>query len=133
VFPIGNDLDGYANKISLMKRPKILLQNIYSRESGVKTFYDESGLITAETVTNVIVDKVDPKFILAILNSKLMTFYLSHVVFNGSVLTMHTDREYIGKIPVVFPDEKTISKIVALINGILKDSENWEDRNDESR
>jgi tRNA1(Val) A37 N6-methylase TrmN6 len=125
VFPIGNDLEGYVNKISLMKKPKILLQNIYSRESGVKTFYDESGLITAETVTNIIVDKVNPKFILAILNSKLMTFYLSHVVFNGSVLTMHTDREYIGKIPVVFPDKKTISKIVALISGILEDSENW--------
>ena len=118
-------VNGYANKVCLMKEPKIILQNIYSRESGVKTFYDEKGLITAETVTNVIVNKIDPKYILAILNSKLMTFYLSQVVFNGSVLTMHTDKEYIGKIPVAIPHKKTVSKVVSLINRILEDSDNW--------
>ncbi|MBU0572176.1 N-6 DNA methylase [Patescibacteria group bacterium] len=107
-------------KIEKMKNKKVVLQNIFSSESGVISAYDTKGLLTVDTVTNIIVEDDDKaKYILALLNSKLINFYLMYGVFNRSRLTMHLDKSYIGLIPVVQNmDEKELSQIVKIIDDI---------------
>lgn len=106
--------------LSNIRKPKIIIQNLFSSESGVIGTYDESGeFITTDTVTNIILDNKDlSKYILALLHSKLINYYLILGVYSLSRLTMHTDKSYIGEIPVVI-DPKNFSKIVEIADKLL--------------
>ena len=89
-------------KIKNLRHKKIVLQNIFSSEAGVIASYDSHGTLSLDTVTNIIVDdEKKGKYILSVLNSKLVNFYLIYGVFDCSRLTMHLDRSYIGLIPVI--------------------------------
>jgi len=84
-----------------IKTKKIVMQNIFSSESGIIAAYDEEGLLTLDTVTNIIVQNdVVAKYLLGLLHSKLINFYVSFALFNRGRLTMHLDRSYIGEIPI---------------------------------
>lgn len=85
-----------------IKAKKIVMQNIFSSESGIIAAYDEEGILTLDTVTNIIVQNdVVAKYLLGLLHSKLINFYVSFALFNKGRLTMHLDRSYIGDIPIV--------------------------------
>jgi len=114
---IKEKFNAHLNKLL---RPKIVLQNIFSSESGIKASYDEEGLVTLDTVTNILVDKIDPEFILALLNSKLINFFIIYVLYNKSVLTMHTDKAYMGKIPIIEPAPRIKREIIDLVNEIIR-------------
>jgi len=89
-------------KLTILKQKKIVLQNIFSSESGMIAAYDNQGLLSLDTVTNIIInDNILAKYILCLLNSKLINFYVMYGLYNRARLTMHTDRTYIGKIPIV--------------------------------
>jgi type I restriction-modification system DNA methylase subunit len=98
----------YLNKINSStlirnKSKKIIMQNIFSSESGVMAVYDEVGILTLDTVTNILV-KEDRygKYLLGLLHSKLINFFISFALFNGGRLTMHLDKTYIGDIPIIY-------------------------------
>jgi len=116
-------------KHKLLLRPKIIIQNIYSAESGIKGTYDAKGVITSETVTNIIIDekKINPKYVFAIMNSKLLTFFITYVTFNGSLFTMHTDKEYIGKVPIAVGNKKIQSNLISCANKIFCNPECWKE------
>ncbi|MGC8691340.1 MAG: TaqI-like C-terminal specificity domain-containing protein, partial [Caldisericum sp.] len=105
-----------SSELSRIKKPKIVLQNIYSSESGLISYLDKQGLPTAETVTNIIInDERKLAYVYALLNSKLMNFYLSQVVFSGSRLTMHMDSYYLRQLPLLwYPTIEETAKLVAL-------------------
>ena len=89
------------NLLKKIKTKKIVMQNIFSSESGIIAAYDKEGLLTLDTVTNIIVqDDVWAKYLLGLLHSKLINFYVSFALFNRGRLTMHLDRSYIGEIPI---------------------------------
>jgi type I restriction-modification system DNA methylase subunit len=114
-------------KIEELRKPKIVMQNIYSSESGIISYLDQMGIITTETVTNVFIsDHTKLKFIYALLNSKLINFYLFNAIFSRSRLTMHMDGHYLGQIPVVWKEKSDeVHEIVRIVDKIknCKESE----------
>jgi len=118
--------DKDIKKIRDLKNKKIVVQNIFSSESGIVAANDEEGIISLDTVTNIIVsDDNKRKYILGILNSKLMNFYLWYAIFNKSRLTMHVDKAYIGSVPIMNkPQNKLFWNIVGNVNKALNDSAN---------
>lgn len=108
-------------KLSELKKPKIILQNIFSTESGVIAAYDEKGIITLDTVTNIITkNEKEAKYLLGLLNSKLINFYIIYGLFNKSRLTMHADRSYLGNIPIIKGSKKEIERIVNYVDDAME-------------
>ena len=101
-------------------KAKIVLQNIFSAESGVIASYDDKGLITLDTVTNVFPTDEDPYYILGILNSRLARFFMIFVIYLRSRLTMHTDRSYIGLLPIPKINSKLKADIIKQVNSSLQ-------------
>lgn len=127
-----------SSELSRIKKSKIVLQNIYSSESGLISYLDKQNLPTAETVTNVIIsDKRKLAFVYALLNSKLINFYLSQVVFSRSRLTMHLDRYYLRQVPLLWdPSREETAKLITLgeqsgynnpdnVKSTLKEIDRW--------
>lgn len=110
-----------SKKIKNLRSKKIVIQNIFSSEAGVIAAYDRKGLISLDTVTNISVkDEVEGKYLLALLNSKLLNFYLIYGIFNRSKLTMHMDKSYIGLIPIVEKISKNkLNKLLAIVNELI--------------
>ena len=115
-------LEGNPSKIEKFKNRKIILQNIFSSEAGIISCIDKKGNLNFDTVTNVILkDKsLDLDYIYALFNSKLINFYLLYAIYNKSKLTMHTDRGYLGKIPIKKADKKTQKEIIDVVTKINK-------------
>lgn len=107
-------------KLNELRRPKIMMQNIYSSESGIISYLDKRGIVSTETVTNIFISDYDKlKFLYAILNSKLINFYLFNAVFCQSRLTMHLDGHYIKQIPIIWKDgSKEIREILQIADKI---------------
>lgn len=100
-------------KIKMLKNNKIIIQNIFSSECGIIGSYVDENYLTAETVTNIIVDNEnDGKYLLGLLSSKLLNYYLIVNIFNNSKMTMHTDRKYIGNIPIIIKEKEVLIKLV---------------------
>ncbi|MEM3191945.1 MAG: N-6 DNA methylase [Candidatus Micrarchaeaceae archaeon] len=112
------------DKLLQIKKPKIMIQNIFSSESGVISYLDMQGIATSETVTNVVIsDQRKLAYVFGLLNSKLLNFYLSTVIFSGSKLTMHMDRFYLEQLPFLWDEtrEETDAIIEIAKNAIFSD------------
>ena len=110
----------YPKLTDELLKEKIVLQNIFSAESGVIANYDDKGLITLDTVTNVFPTDEDPYYILGILNSRLARFFMIFVIYLRSRLTMHTDRNYIGLLPIPKINSKLKANIIKQVNSSLQ-------------
>lgn len=108
-------------KLDMVKDKKIVLQNIFSSESGIIANYDPEGLVTLDTVTNVFIEKENPYYVLGILNSLLMRFFMVFVIYDRSRLTMHADRKYLSRIPIPKTSEKFKK---AIINEVKNNTKN---------
>ncbi|MBU2576765.1 MAG: N-6 DNA methylase [Nanoarchaeota archaeon] len=94
-------------KLSRLLKEKIVIQNIFSKEGGVFLNFSSSDEVSLDTVTNIIPNKdINPFLLMGILGSKLSNFFLINVVYLNSNFTMHTDKLYIGTIPVILPDKQ---------------------------
>lgn len=103
---------GFKNQMLPSKGNRIFIQNIYSSESGIIASFG-GNLEASQTVTIYeTIDEVDCRYILGILHSKLYNYILTKFIFNNSKLTMHTDADYIGKIPIPEPDRRLKEKIL---------------------
>ena len=109
-------------KISQFYNNKIILQNIFSSEAGIIAAIDKSGNLTFDTVTNIIIrDKsLDEKYLLGLLNSKLINFFLIYAIYNKSKLTMHTDKVYLGKLPVKKVSKEKQKEIINIVNKLMR-------------
>ncbi len=104
-------------KLELIKNEKIILQNIFSSEAGIISAIDKEGCLTFDTITNIVVHNktIDIKYLLGLLNSKLINFYLMYAIYNKSKLTMHTDNVYLGKIPIKLVDKKKQKNVIKIV------------------
>lgn len=109
-----------SSKLEEFKNRKIILQNIFSSEAGIISSIDEKGNLNFDTVSNVILkDKsYELDYIYGLLNSKLLNFYLMYAVFNKSKLTMHTDKVYLGKLPIKKATKEKQKEIINLVKKI---------------
>ncbi|MCW1294226.1 MAG: N-6 DNA methylase [Candidatus Parvarchaeum sp.] len=130
---ITNDSSIKISPLSELKKPKIVTQNIYSSESGLISYFDMQGIPTAETVSNIVIENQDKlAYVYALLNSKLMNFFLSQYVFSGSKLTMHVDGYYLRQLPLIWDTKREeTSSLINLAMNIDKDTRNYKSILDE--
>jgi len=118
------------SKLDLMKNKKIVLQNIFSSESGIIANFDDKGLVTLDTVTNIILDCEDPYYVLGILNSSLIRFFMVFVIYNQSRLTMHTDHKYLSRIPIPNTTTTIKKQIIKEVKNQLNTQTSFENLNE---
>ncbi len=131
---VGKDIRkfGYKNRVTPNEGNTILMQNIYSAESGIIAAF--GGTLEAAQTVTIFTDgnKDKCKYILGILHSRLCNFYLYKYCYNYSRLTMHTDAKYLKKIPLELKDEndakyKDLVNLVETIEQTKYMSEEWYD------
>jgi len=117
------------SRLQRVKNKKIVMQNIFSSESGIIAAYDSKGLLSLDTVTNVIVeDENFAKYLLGLLHSKLINFYIIFGLYNRGRLTMHLDKSYIGEIPIVWGAKKKLfNAVIALADRASTEKRNIKD------
>jgi hypothetical protein len=94
----------YPKNIEVMKFPKILVPDI---ADGASYALDETGEFAFTSGYGITLKpeiKVEPKFILGLLNSKLLDFFLKRVstTMRGGFFRYFT--QFIEKLPIVIPD-----------------------------
>lgn len=113
-----------SSKLEEFQKRKIILQNIFSSEAGITSVIDEKGNLNFDTVSNIILKNksYELDYIYGLLNSKLLNFYLMYAVFNKSKLTMHTDKVYLGKLPIKKITKEKQKDIINLVKKMNKDN-----------
>ena len=108
-------------KSEIFDRKRIVYQNVCSSLPRiVATIVDKFP--TDDTVNNLILNnEIDNsyEFILGLLNSSLFEFYLKKIIINDSILTVHLDKPYIGKFPIILDNINKKIQIEKLTDKIL--------------
>jgi len=117
-----------GEKIEGLKKPKIISQRIVAHVLKptdhiiIMSALDTEGLLSVDTVENTILtdSNYDLMYLLAFLNSKLVSWFAYTFIFNKAVRTMDLDDYYVGKIPL-YPASKDEQKpIIDLVNKLQK-------------
>lgn len=112
------DLD--LSKVNRLSTKKIIIQNITSREGGIFAALSNQDELNLDTVTNIVIDDdLQRKYVLGLLNSRVANFFIIMIIFLHSNFTMHTDRKYIGMLPVIIPEDKKIAECVSIVNRLI--------------
>jgi tRNA1(Val) A37 N6-methylase TrmN6 len=112
--------------------PKILIQNLASSKIRLVVCYeatpcgtDPAGhnyyLLPLDTLTVIIPDPKYARFLVGILTSELMTYYLRDFIFIRQTLTIHVDRKYLLQLPIIHPSPIQLSHI----NDLVVELENY--------
>jgi len=110
-------------------KPKIMLQNLVSSKIRIVGCFDEAPIsfikednekpiymLTFDTITNIYLkDLRYARFILGILLSELTTYYLRDIILVRATLTLHLDKKYLQKIPIVDPDNSQLNEIDSIV------------------
>jgi tRNA1(Val) A37 N6-methylase TrmN6 len=113
--------DLISSKIQKMKQEKIIIQNIASKEGGIFPVISRRNELTMDTITNIIPkDKEHLKFINCLLGSRFCNFFMIHVIYLNSNFSMHTDKTYIGQLPIIYPDKIDLIKVNTLYDRLSK-------------
>lgn len=107
-------------RVQRLQKDKIIIQNLCSKEGGIFASLSSYKELTLDTVTNIIPTSLNQKYILGLLNSNIANFFLIFIIFLNSNFTMHSDRQYIGKLPVVIPNKKQEKEVVDTVNSLIK-------------
>ncbi|MCX8159281.1 MAG: N-6 DNA methylase, partial [Candidatus Pacearchaeota archaeon] len=114
-------------KILTLKQKKIISQNIVAHVMSpydhiiIMATLDNEGILTLDTCMNTILtDKnFNYEYILAVLNSKLASWYYYWFVYNRAIRTMHFDEYYMGKLPIKKIEHTLQQPFIDLTNQIL--------------
>ncbi len=117
----------FKSKIEKMKDFKIISQRIVAHVLRPKDHiiimsdFDDEGLLSVDTVENTILTSSGYSllYILAFLNSKLVSWFVYYFVFNRAVRTMDFDDYYIGKIPIFKTPKIEQKPIIKLVKDLL--------------
>ena len=120
--------NGELKKAERLKSDKIILQNIYSKEGGICATLSSENEISIDTVTNIIPHvKSLLKYFVGLLNSRIGNFFMTFIIYLNSNFTMHTDKRYIGEMPIVIPEQKTLKEIGKLVDKLLSVKDKYSD------
>lgn len=118
----GRDLRkfGYTDNRFDVDGSVILLQNICNTEAGITGTRSSNGYAN-ETCSVVETESCDAaKYLLGILHSRVIAFYMYKYVYASSKIGMHLDTTYIHQIILPEFDETIFSEIVKLVTDIEK-------------
>ena len=94
---------------------QIFIQNIYSAEAGIIACF--GGQLQANETVTIFTDG-DPtmcRYVLGLIHSKLINFYLLKYCYNNSLLTMHVDSRYLRSIPFIV-DNDNFNVVLEYVN-----------------
>ena len=122
-----SDSDLNRKKVKEILRPKIVSQNIVAHILNpfdriiIMATIDRGGILTFDTVMNTFLTNEEffLEYILAILNSKLASWFYYWFVYNRAIRTMHFDGYYMGKLPAKRISKSEQQFFVNLVNKIL--------------
>jgi type I restriction-modification system DNA methylase subunit len=127
-FILKEDYHKIRGDLSYLLRPKIVIQNIvahviYPKDHIVlMAAIDRDGLLALDNVgcINMLDSNIDMVFLVALLNSTLMSWYAYRFIYGKAIRTMRLDKYHIGKMPLCdYGEASEYSKIVMLGNQIL--------------
>ncbi len=118
----------YNAKIEKMRNSKLISQRIVAHVLKPKDHvilmsnFDDEGLLNVDTVENTIltVSEYDLLYLIAFLNSKLISWFVYYFIFNRAVRTMDFDDYYVGKIPIFKSSKIEQEPIIKLVQELLK-------------
>jgi adenine-specific DNA-methyltransferase len=106
---------------------KIMVQRITGGNTPLKAVYDENHYYNKESIINIIPKRKEPeyiKFVLSLINSKLLNWIYSKQFTNESKLTVNLSKEYLSELPIVEADEKHILFIKKCVDRLLFQDKN---------
>ena len=101
---------------------KILIQRITGGNKPLKAAYDNNKFYNKESINNIILnDKFgfNIKYILSLLNSKLINWFYVNRFTNESNLTVNLSKEYLSQIPVAKLTKEQEQALVEKVNQII--------------
>ena len=108
-------------------KPKVITQVIVAHIENpfphlkITACFDEEGIIITNTLMAFnLSEKINPKFWLAYLNTKFLSWYAYNFIYSGAIRTMHFYDFYIQQIPIPKIEEKDQQPFVALVDQILE-------------
>jgi len=102
---------------------KLLFQRITGGLHPLKVAYDNSKCYNKESINNVILKSdclYEYKFILGLVNSRLINWFYTNQFTNESKLTVNLSKEYLSQIPIVEAPLFKQIKIIDLVEKVLK-------------
>ena len=123
INPKNRKLEEFENKIKRISKERIVAQRIIAQtRNHIKIIanYDNGQNLNIDTVINIIPKepKLNPKYLLAIINSKFASYYLYNFVYNRAVRSMNF--EYVKYLPIKNTNKQQQKDIVQLVDQILK-------------
>lgn len=110
------DLSDVPEKARVSTR-SILVQNIVTQRHVVAHLvddaYEDHLILDSVNQIRVVSDSLSPEFVLALLNSKLVNWYVHYFMFAQATLTMHFDNPITDRIPL--PDYRNHAALVASV------------------
>ena len=127
LFIARDHLEKSREKIADLKKQKIVSQRIVAHVLSpvdhiiIMSTLDQEGLLNVDTVENTVVTNPDYnlKYILAFLNSKLVSWFAYTFIFNKAVRTMDFDDYYVGKIPIFPATQGEQKEVAGLVERLL--------------
>jgi type I restriction-modification system DNA methylase subunit len=112
---------GYKKTETPLVGNQIFIQNIYSTESGIIAAF--GGSLEASQTVTILTDGDERmcRFILGILHSQLCNFFLYKYCYNYSKLTMHTDANYLKKIPLPEINANLMEELITIVTLLEKE------------
>ena len=118
--PLDKELNKYKNQMQKFYRPKIVTQRIVAHIKDhikITAAFDEEGLFTFNTVTNIIVEdkNYNSQFVLLLLNSNIVQYYVYKFIYQNAIRSMDFYEAYAKQIPVPKSDKKLQEKLVMFV------------------
>jgi len=138
--------DENDKNVTILRQLKIISQNIVAHVMKpndhiiIMATLDTEGLLTLDTCMNTILtsQKYSYQYVLALLNSKLASWFYYWFIYNRAIRTMHFDGYYMGKLPVKKVPMAEQEPFISTVDNILAakkenpeaDTSRWEEEID---
>ena len=116
---------------AIIKENALLAQNIVTENRIITMLPQKQKAYLLDTINQLVFTELDSRFAWALLNSKLINFYIARFIFSKAKMTMHFDAPATDKIPLPklnAKSQKITNEIINLVDKILeskaKDSQN---------
>jgi restriction endonuclease S subunit len=103
-------------------KEKIIIRRIGGGSIAIHAALDTHQFYTFASINNLLLRQnsgIAYKYLLALLNSRLLNWYYVENFTNRSELTVNISRTYLDQLPIVVPPNKLQEEIMALVDQIL--------------
>ncbi len=115
--------DKIKSKVQILEQKKIVMQNILAHVTKpadhiiLMATKDDEGIITLDNVGNIFIKdkKIDSNFLVALLNSRLLSWYAYRFVYAKAIRTMRFDKYHLSKMPLCeYQNKIGYEKVISL-------------------